>query len=64
MTESRAFLLILLGSLLLEAVALLGLIAVGVRGPALGLGLIGPLALASYLNARAVMRYGSSGRKR
>jgi hypothetical protein len=64
MTKRTAFLLILAGGLLLEVVAILGLMAVGVEGPALSLGVIVPLALSSYLSSGVVMRYGASSRRR
>jgi hypothetical protein len=64
MTERRAFMIVFLGGLLLEAVVFIGLVAVGVRGPVLSLGVIGPLALTSYLTSGLVMRYGSSSHRR
>lgn len=46
----------------LETVLVLGMAAVGVRGPVLGLGAIVPLALAAYATSSVVGRY--DGRNR
>jgi hypothetical protein len=64
MTEEKAFALILAACLVAVAVAVLGLVALGVRGPALSLGAIVPLALAADGIGRVVMHYGESGRRR
>jgi hypothetical protein len=63
MTEARAFALILVGCLLLVAVAVTGLVALGLSGPAVSLGAIVPLALAANAISRMVMHYGESGRR-
>jgi hypothetical protein len=64
MTRTTALIVILLAGLLLEAVAVLGMAALGVRGPLLSLGAIVPLALASFSSSLVVMHYGESGRRR
>jgi hypothetical protein len=64
MTERGALFMVFVGGLLLEAVVFLDLAAVGVRGAALSLGVIGPLALTSYLTSGVVMRHDSSDRRR
>jgi hypothetical protein len=64
MTERKALLLICLSGLLFEAIAVIGLVAIGVRGPVLSLGLIVPLAVTCYLTSGVTMRSNASGRRR
>jgi hypothetical protein len=63
MAEVRAVILIFVGAILLTAVAVLSMAALGVRGVVLSLGAIGPAALAADGVARVVMHYGESGRR-
>jgi hypothetical protein len=64
MTEGRAFALILVACLVAIGVLLPGLVALGVRGPALSLGAIVPLALAADGIGRVVMHFGETGKRR
>lgn len=64
MTEGRAFALILVACLVAIAVAIPGLVVLGVRGPALSLGAIVPLAVAADGIGKIVMRYGETGKRR
>jgi len=50
-------LLIVAAATALEAALILGMAALGVRGPVLGLGAIIPLALAAYASSSVVGRY-------
>jgi len=63
MTRTRALVAILLGGLFLEAVAILGMAAVGVRGELLSLGAIVPLPLTSFLSALVIMHFGAYGER-
>jgi hypothetical protein len=63
MTRIRALALVVIGVLLLETAAILGLVAVNANEAALSLGLIVPLALASYVSSCVVMHYSASGRR-
>ena len=49
--------LIVAAATALEAALILGMAALGVRGPVLGLGAIIPLALAAYASSSVVGRY-------
>ncbi len=60
MTENRAFVLILIGSVVFAAVAFFGLVALGVRGMGLSFAFLVPLALGAHLNSRVVMHYGET----
>jgi hypothetical protein len=66
MTKTKALVLIFVGAIALETVAILGLAALGVRGIGLSLGAIVPLALAADGVSRVVMHYGddADGRRR
>ena len=64
MTEGRAFALIVAACLVAVAIALPGLVALGIRGPALSLGAIVPLALAADGIGKVVMHYGETGKRR
>jgi hypothetical protein len=60
MTEGRAFVLILICCVALVVVAIPGLAALGVSGPALSLGAIVPMAIAANAISRVVMHFGES----
>ncbi len=64
MTETTALWLIIVGAVLLTAVGVLSLAALGVTGIGLSLGALVPLALAADGVARVVMHYGGSGGRR
>jgi len=63
MTEHRAFLLILVGGVVFEVVAILGMAALGAGSDLLVFGLIIPLLVAPYLSSRVVMHYGEARRR-
>jgi hypothetical protein len=63
MTEGRAFALILIGSLFFTGVGVLGLAALGVRGPGLSLGALIPLIVSANAVSRMVMHYGEARRR-
>jgi membrane protein implicated in regulation of membrane protease activity len=64
MTEGTAFALIVIACLAAVAIAIPGLVMLGVRGPALSLGAIVPLALAADGIGKLVMRYDETGKRR
>jgi hypothetical protein len=64
MNENRAFALILICALFFTTVGVLGLAALGARGPILTLGALIPLAVSADAVSRVVMHYGESGRRR
>lgn len=64
MTKARAFLLILVGTLLVSTLALLGLSAIHARGPAVSLSVILPLIIGAHLTSRVVTHYGASEHRR
>jgi hypothetical protein len=55
---------ILLGGLLLETAAILGMAAAGVTGELLSLGAIVPLALTSFSSSLVIMHFGAYGKRR
>lgn len=57
MTEVKAILLIVAAATVLEVALVLGMAALGVTGPVLGLGALLPLAIAAYGSSSAVGRY-------
>jgi hypothetical protein len=61
MTERRAHLLLLAGGLVLTTVGVLGLDALGVRGMALSLGFLVPMALVGLGVGWVVVHYEDSG---
>jgi hypothetical protein len=61
MTKTRALVAILIGGLLLEAGAILGMAAVGATGDLLSLGALVPLVLASFSSSLVIMHFGSYG---
>jgi uncharacterized membrane protein len=64
MTESKAFLLILVGIVMLEAGLILGMAALGANNQQLVFGLIIPMLVGAYLISRMVMHYGSEADER
>jgi hypothetical protein len=64
MTEGTAFASIVIACLAAVAIAIPGLVMLGVRGPALSLGAIVPLALAADGIGKLVMRYDETGKRR
>lgn len=64
MTEARAIALIVAAATVLEAAMILGMAAVGVGGPVLGLGAIVPLALAAFACSSMVGRDDGGNRLR
>ena len=60
MTKTRALVAILIGGLLLETGAILGMAAVGVTGELLSLGAFVPLVLASFSSSLVIMHFGSN----
>jgi len=60
MTESRAFLLAAVGIVMLEAVLILGMAALGANNQQLVFGLIIPMLVGAYLISRIVMHYGEA----
>ncbi len=63
MNEGRAFALISIGSLFFTGVGVLGLAALGVRGPGLTLGALVPLIVSADVVSRVVMHYGEARRR-
>jgi hypothetical protein len=59
MSESRAFLLVMVGVVTLEAGLILGMAALGANNQQLVFGLIIPMMVGAYLISRLVMHYGS-----
>lgn len=64
MTEARAFILIGISGVLLTTVAVLSMLALGVRGVGLSLGVIVPLAIGADCIGRVVVHYGENGRRK
>ena len=64
MTERRAFALVMIGCLFFIGVGVLGLAALGIRGPVLSLGALIPLAVGADAVSRVVMHYGESSRRK
>jgi hypothetical protein len=64
MTESRAFVLILVGVLVCTAIGVLGMAALGFNGSGMFLGALVPLAIGADLNSRVVIHYGGKKRRR
>lgn len=64
MTETRAFLLIAVGVVMLEAGLILGMAALGANNQQLVFGLIIPMFVGAYLIARTVMHYGGEANDR
>lgn len=58
MTETRAFVLIAVGVVMLEAGLILGMAALGANNQQLVFGLIIPMFVGAYLISRTVMHYG------
>jgi len=63
MTKTRALVAILIGGLLLETGAILGMAAVGATGELLSLGALVPLVLASFSSSLVIMHFGSYGER-
>ena len=55
---------IFVGGLFVVAAAILGMVALGVRGELLSLGALVPLALMSFLISLVFMHFGAYGRRR
>ena len=64
MSEQRAFLLLCLGMVLLIGAAVEVLLALGVRGVGISLGLIVPMVLAGFGIGWMVVHYGEQSRER
>jgi len=63
MTESRAFVLILVGVVVCTAIGVLGMAALGFDGSGMFLGALLPLAIGADLNSRVVIHYGKKKRQ-
>jgi hypothetical protein len=63
MTRTKALVAIFFGGLLLEAIAILGMAAVGVTGVLLSLGAIVPLILMSLSSSLVIMHFGAYDRR-
>lgn len=63
MSKKRALILVFAATLVATAVGLLGLAALGVGRPILGLGFIVPLIVGCDTISRVVMHYGASSER-
>jgi hypothetical protein len=61
MTKTKVLVAILIGGLLLETGAILGMAAVGVTGELLSLGALVPLVLTSFSSSLVIMHFGPYG---